>query len=383
MRSTTNTIMLNARRTRREVLRHGATALLASTPIVLGGGSLPTAAARSSSPGSPSNSRSTETHKIARLNDGYEGYSSINNTSEKWQLAGADLGHMFLHKGKIYMVFGDSYAKGPDYPIEERDWRRNVMAVINDQAPEDGLTFESMITDRPGHAKELIGPADIPGAEPGYHVIPTYGVSVDGRIILHFMAVENFGITSGHAGLAYSDDDGQTWQISDVTWPGDSNFVQVAFVDSGPHIYMFGIPNGRLGHLELARVDRLHVLDRSRYQYWDGQGWRTDNPAAAATVVPAPVGELSVRWNTHYGKWLLMTKHQEPDASGDGYGIVYRTADRLTGPWSDETYVLTDEQLPRLYGPFLPPLWNDAPDIFFALSTYRPDYAVGWYRTAL
>lgn len=73
------------------------------------------------------------------------------------------------------------------------------------------------------------------------------------------MSVHEFGPPGqwslNHSGLAYSDDNGLTWTKSpDAVWPGDSNFGQVAFVKSGEEVYLFGIPGGRFGHAELARV---------------------------------------------------------------------------------------------------------------------------------
>jgi len=48
--------------------------------------------------------------------------------------------------------------------------------------------------------------------------------------------------------MAYSDDTGQTWvKHRGARWPGNSNFVQAAFVRHGDHVYMFGIPAGRFG----------------------------------------------------------------------------------------------------------------------------------------
>jgi hypothetical protein len=93
------------------------------------------------------------------------------------------------------------------------------------------------------------------------------------------------------------------------------------------------------------------------------------------------VAELSIRWNSHYDKWILMTKHQQRNDSG--FAIVVRTADCLAGPWSDEQWVFTNQDVHRPYGPYLPPWWNDGPDIYFAVSKFFPIYNVFWWHTAL
>src|SRR5688572_21484005 len=67
------------------------------------------------------------------------GQDSINETHTRWGVDGTDLGHTFDHQGLLYMVFGDTF--GP----AKSDWRSNVAAVITDDDPSDGLTFDRMI----------------------------------------------------------------------------------------------------------------------------------------------------------------------------------------------------------------------------------------------
>lgn len=314
----------------------------------------------------------TITYQIAQE----DGTDSINHTDTRWGLYGADLGHTFMHLGQMYMVFGDSF--GPN----NTDWRSNTMARIKINSstdPSKGLIFEDMITDRPGHAKELLHSLKVSGNE--MTVIPTYGVSVAPRMFLHYMSVNTWGQpghwTLNNSGLAYSDDNGQSWtKDENMIWPGDSNFGQVAIVEDGSYLYFFGIPGGRYGGVQLARVEPQSILDKTAYAYWDGSTWQTNNPGAAQTIVPAPVGELSVRWNSHYKKWLMMYLNDP------GYRIVLRTADNLTGPWSAEQVIVTGQQYPQLYAPYITPLWNDGPDIYYSMSLFGP-YCVDLMRTRL
>ncbi len=311
-----------------------------------------------------------DTYEIAQLT----GPGSINRTDEKWQVGGTDLGSMFMHKGQLVSVFGDTFAKA-----FTDDWRSNAIAFSRDADPSDGITYDRMITDRPGHAKELIDQSAVPGEE--VTIIPTYGTSVDGRMYLHYMAVRQWQEPGNWAlnqsGMAYSDDDGQTWTVSDLTWPADSNFGQVAMVPKGDQIYLFGIPGGRFGGVQVARVAKDKLLDASAYRYWDGTTWGTDI-AAAKTIVPGPVGELSVQWNTHYDTWIMAYLNDDDSTNA----VVLRTASELTGSWSDEQVVVTSEEAPALYAPYLPPRWNAGPDIYFALSQFGP-YNVFWWHTSL
>jgi Domain of unknown function (DUF4185) len=300
------------------------------------------------------------------------GPNSINHT-EEYGVDGTDLGHTFLHNGAIYMVFGDTF--GP----AKTDWRSNVAAVITDDDPSDGLTFDHMLTDLPDHAQELLTPSTDGPDE--VTVIPTYGVSTGERMILHYMAVHKWG-APGHwelnnSGLAYSDDDGQTWtKDPDVVWPGDSNFGQVAIETIGEYAYFFGIPGGRFGGVKLARVELDRILEKDTYEYWDGGTWIPGDESAAKTIVPAPVGELSVRWNSYYQTWVMMYLNE------DKYSIVLRTADCIVGPWSEEQVVATGAEYPQLYAPFMLPKWNDRAEIYFTLSLFGP-YNVQLMQTSL
>jgi len=303
------------------------------------------------------------------------GLDSINETHTRYQVDGTDLGHSFFHGDTLYMIFGDTF--GP----AKSDWRSNVAAVITDDDPSDGLTFDRMIEDLPGHAQALIKQSAVPGTE--VTIIPTYGVSVGDRMFLHYMQVIHWGDPGhwdlGSSGFAYSDDDGQTWIVDpEATWPGDSNFGQVAIEQVGDYLYVFGIPGGRFGGVRLARVAPESILEMSAYEYWDGAAWQAD-AAQAAEVIPAPVGELSVRWNSHYGKWLMMYLNE------DKYAIVLRTADCLTGPWDEERTVTTGTEHPQLYAPFMLPGqtgWNDGPEIYFTMSLFGP-YNVWLMETSL
>jgi len=141
-------------------------------------------------------------------------------------------------------------------------------------------------------------------------------------------------------------------------------------------LYFFGIPGGRFGGVQLARVAPDQVLNLAQYAYWDGNTWAPGDASAARTIVPAPVGELSVRWNSYYGKWMMMYLNE------DKYAIVLRTADCLTGPWSDELTVVAGQEYPQLYAPFMLPKWNDGPEIYFTMSLFGP-YNVSLTQTSL
>jgi hypothetical protein len=343
-----------------------------------------TQVSRINSPSPPENPTTwavnrADTYKVADVT----GRGSHNVTDLRWNVHGTDLGHMFLHNGRIVMTFGDTFggpSADPFFSVPHGDWRSNVMATVAPgPQPAAGLVFSNMIAHRPWHAKELLSSRKVAGSEKT--VIPTYGVSVGNRMFLHYMSVRDWDApgrwTLNHSGIAYSDDGGNTWiKDRNTIWPGNSNFGQVAFVPQGDYIYVYGIPGGRYGSLRLARVPAHGMLDKAEYQYWNGSAWLADRPDAAVDIVSGPVGELSVQYSTYYRQWLMMYL---VDSTGQ---IVLRTADRLTGPWGPPQVVATTEKYPQAYAPYITPLWNDGMDIYFTMSMYGT-YQVSLMHTSL
>jgi hypothetical protein len=327
----------------------------------------------------------TDVTQIAKL----LGEGSINDTPAKYDLYGADLGSMFDMDGRIYMTFGDSFGccipntGGPRGFPPPTGWRSNSMAVITDRQPSDGLTFDTMIMDKPGHAKELLHKSIWDAS-----VIPTYGVAVGERMFLHYMAVKHWGRpgqwTLNKSGLAYSDDKGQSWKYADnFKWDGDSNFGQVAIVKIENDLYFFGIPGGRSGGVKLAKVSKDNILDISAYQYFsgfaDGRPQWQSNERTAALIVPAPVGELSVMWNAYLNRWIMTCLDQKRKA------IVIREATDLWGPWSEPLVLVSGREFPGgIYGAYMHPWYteNDGEIIYFAMSKWR-GYSVFWMRARL
>jgi hypothetical protein len=340
----------------------------------------------------------TEVYPVARE----IGPTSINNTVKRWDVQGADLGSMFDLNGKLYMVFGDTF--GPPPPAGGggggSDWRSNTMAVIkNWHDPASGLPFASMITNRPGHAKALIQGLHQPNNGKGEVTkIPTNGIGTHlgprhDRMFLDFMSVKQWG-QPGHwslnySAIAYSDDLGKNWTISDVSWPGDSNFGQVAIVRVGSEtdpaksmLYFFGIPGGRFGSVELARVPETQILDQSAYQYYtgspDGEPVWSSDAAAAVPIVPAPVAELSVMWDAYLDSWIMITGNANEN------DLVMLDSPTLWGPWSSEHVLISGQQNPGAYGGYMSPLLteNNGQDIYFTVSEWGP-YAVFLYHAQL
>lgn len=305
------------------------------------------------------------------------GPDSPNQTHRHYDVDGTDLGSMFALGDTLYLAFGDTFSccrpKGGG--AGGRNWRNNTLAFTTDRELEDGITFDGMVTNRNGNARPIL-------LRRGHDVtvIPTYGIAIDGRLYLHYMAVKEWGPhgkwTLNRSGWAYSDDGGLRWtQPDDAIWRGDTNFGQVALVDHEGYVYVFGIHGGRFSAAQLARVPRDSVLDMDAYEYWDGAAW-SDSIDAAADVASAPVGELSVAWNAYLDRWIMTYLDEVRRA------IVIREAPELTGPWSAPIEMVSADDYPSLYGAYLHPWASDGEIIYFNMSQWGP-YNVRLMRARL
>jgi hypothetical protein len=296
---------------------------------------------------------------------------------EGWNIAGTDLGFTFEHEDTLYMVFGDTWGRDG---VEGTDWRSNIMVIVESH-PEYGYVITDAITDENGEAKELLPSLKVPKEE--YTVIPNTGIAVGDRMYLHYMSVRDWvqhpskykePIVNG-SGIAWSDDGGHTWvQDPDAVWLGPSDFSESTMVRHDGYIYVFGTPPGRLGPAKLFRVPEDDLLDPTQYEYWTDDGWSPD-AELAIEVVPAPVGERSIRWSERHQRWLMMYKNEET------HHIVLRTAENLEGPWDEERNIVSPGEYPRLYAPLMLPVEGD--EVYFAMSIFLPEYQVYLMRVTL
>ncbi|MGH3920007.1 MAG: DUF4185 domain-containing protein [Pseudonocardiaceae bacterium] len=305
------------------------------------------------------------------------GAASINDTEARYKIKGTDLGIMWTdERGQILAAFGDTFGAGwagHDSDVGDPaaiDWRSNTLARSSDRNPADGMSFNDFVTDRPGHAKELLPSLKRDGVE--ISRLPTGGVNVGGRDYLAYMSVREFNTPgrwiTNYSGIAYSDDGGQTWTDSPHacrpnTPVFDDNFQMVAYAQREGFVYAFGTPNGRFGDAHVARVPEQRLLDPSAYEYWNGNAWQRGASAIAAPIVPGPVGEVSVRYDETLASWQMMTMDESRGA------IVVRLAPQPTGPWGAPITVATSQEYPHLYGGFLHPD-STGSDIYFTMTQY-------------
>jgi hypothetical protein len=317
------------------------------------------------------------------------GAKSINATEGRYEVKGTDLGIMWTdERGRILAAFGDTFGSGwagvssGFAKPATIDWRSNTLARSTDRNPSDGMSFDNFVIDRPGHAKELLPSLKKDGVE--MTKIPTGGINIDGRNFLAYMSIRSF-TQPGHwitnyNGVAYSDDNGQTW--TDVpsarrenTAALDGKFQMIAYARGDGFVYAFGTPNGRFGDAHLARVPERQLLDNSAYEYWTGKGWERGSSEIAVPIVTGPVGELSVRYDKELSSWEMMYLDESAKA------IVLRLAPSPAGPWGTPIQVATASEYPDLYGGFMNPD-SQGTDLYFTMTQYK-SYNVMMMHTKL
>ncbi|MGW1340946.1 DUF4185 domain-containing protein [Kribbella sp. NPDC002412] len=354
--------------------------LLLVLPVLIGAALVPsdqTSEAQASAVPSPA-------ERVAKLT----GPGSINDTEARFALKATDLGILWDNgSGEILTAFGDSYGSGwtgPGGGVGDPatiDWRCNLLFRSKDRNLADGMSLDSAAEDRPGHAKQFLDCKKVDRDE--HTVIPTGGIAVGKRQYVQYMSVNYWGPAgswfTNYSGFAYSDDNGETWtKDPGARWQNtkawDNNFQMVALVRDKGYVYMIGTPNGRFGNAHVARVPEKQVLRKNAWRYWDGRTW-SPKESAAVPIAIGPVSEVSVQWNAHVGKWLMMYL-DETRAS-----VVLRSSTSLTGPWSGEQVIVKGKDFPGLYGTYLHP-WSSGDDLYFTMSQWDP-YNVFLMRTKL
>jgi hypothetical protein len=108
-----------------------------------------------------------------------------------------------------------------------------------------------------------------------------------------------------------------------------------ATVDGG-NVHLYQCDSG--GTLDfkckVARAPIASATTRAAYTFWNGTAWVSDVTQAAVFIEHASYG-LSIERSPWLGRWVaIYTKPLSSD-------IGLRTADALTGPWTDPEIVLS------------------------------------------
>ena len=373
------------------------------------------------------------------------GPGGLNNTPARFGIGGTDLGIMWdngirgdnpattvVEQRQVLIAFGDTFAGYEQ--VRTGDWKINTLLRSSDPLLSNGMYIKDGVPGDIFSGSPMTSSTTPSIRSPGYAVgpevtiIPTSGISAPysnqygSRQYVSFMSIRSWDTpgfwTTNYSGIAYSDDNGQTWQVAPgsirpaatgrSTRPyvsGNQNFQQSAFVKppagspeaAAGYVYAYGTPSGRGGTVYLSRVKEDQILDQTKYEYWNGTAWVANKPSAATPVLPATTtsyffglfkrttyptaGEMSVQYNQYEQKYIMLYADKNNN-------IVMRKADRPEGPWSAPTTLVTSTKMPGLYAPMIHP-WSseNVPDaekqyLYWNLSTWD-DYQVKSMRTDL
>jgi hypothetical protein len=317
---------------------------------------------------------------------------SANDTSGSGDVWGTSGGYLVAGPSRTWWLFGDTYggvAGNQNLPVQSdsppvnANYRVNTLAFTvnkSDADPTDGLAITGWALLDPAHAKEILPARRIPGVETS--ILPTGGVQIGSRLYVFYESLIRYDLNGGggwqanYGAVAWTDDEGASFHRPlTALWPGTSGFAQATLASDGGYLYLFGTPTGRAGPVRLARVPTNSIMTQSAYQYWNGGGWSAAM-SAARPVVAAPAGNVSVMFNRHAKRWLMMLD----DASVGG--IVMRTAKLLTGPWSPPTLVVAQSQYPSVHMGSIAERFSTGKDIWFTATIYD-QYEVWWWHTSL
>ncbi len=261
--------------------------------------------------------------------------ATANLTTTRYQLVSTDLGVPFSHKGRTYVLFGDSFGgRGGD-----------AIAHTTDTSPENGLDLQ-FVTDSSGVYQPIL----IPGISQGGFEVPTEGVSVSGRMYVYHTTDSSSGPagdTMGRSVVAVSDNDGGSFtylydlsrqhfinvsivQVESGDWPGLP-------LPNGEGLVMFGSGSYRKSNVYLAFQPAAQIGARASIRYFAGldsagrPAWTTSESNSRALFDQPCVGEFSVSYNSILRKWILLYNC----AFSETRGINLRTADAPYGPWSE------------------------------------------------
>lgn len=315
-----------------------------------------------------------------------EDFPSPNKTAENYDVGGTDLGIFWaLDSTRVGIFFGDT--NGKDFEPGKnggngRNWRSNVLAFSEDLNLDNGLSISGMLLDKEGQAREIVaGAKTIPG---DYQTsIPTSAIRACGIDVVHYMNIYEWAGGNGRwltnfSSLYFSKDEGQNWKrAKEVTFESDSHFSQVSYAKRDGVVYMIGVQAGRGGDAYLCRFREKNILDKSKYEYWNGEKnqWIRNDEKAATVIIPGPIGEASLLWHEKYKRWIIAYSYDFAYAKENPkemHALVYRDSKNLTGPWSELKILTTAEEYPGLYSPYLHPLKVNNDRIYFTMSLWDP-----------
>jgi hypothetical protein len=225
--------------------------------------------------------------------------------TDDFGIGGTDLGATALAPdGRLVSVFGDTFERAG---VGGPGWRSPVVLFGDPATARTGIEWFGSTGAGPYAEQALPYRHDsvINGMRVST-VIPTDIITIGGEMYLHAMVCE--GIGNVHwTEVHRSTDNGETWQHTGATWPGDlhGGLFQMLTWAQGDDGYVYAFSTGfqRNQGLMLHRVPADRLTDPEAWEGWgflDGV-WAWGNPPTIALT--GAYGELSLRRVEN--RWLL------------------------------------------------------------------------------
>jgi len=303
----------------------------------------------------------------ARLVTLLTGEYSINKSITNYGMGGSGGGYMIDCGDFMLFSFGDIELEGE----LGGPWRSNALAFSTDFDYTDGIVFDGFYLNDSGEhdgiASEILHSEHNKGVE--MSKIPTGAFKIGDTLYMGFMSVriwdddESEGKGAkwqcNYGSFAKSTDMGRSWETpSDLRWPEESGRIQPFPVLDGDMVYVFTVPAGRNGAVQLMRVHKDDFENFAAYEYMVG---RDENGNAIYErgydammsdyyIVDKYCGGVEVMWNDYLEEWIMVYATPE---SGNirKASIVMRVAKTLDGEWSDPVVVMSQ----TTYGPVYEP----------------------------
>ncbi len=275
-------------------------------------------------------------------------------SATQFGVGGTDLGIPVRQpNGKIAYIFGDTFEQ---HGVGGPGWRSPVLLRSEPGNLDAGITFTSAAGGQ--YAKQILSYRH---DDPNYSTwLPSDAITIGNRMYLHFMVNQGLGNVRWSQ-IAYSDDNGENWTLSNARWEGGENggLRQLWTWERGDdgYVYVLSTSFKRADPILLHRVPEDKLLDKNAYEPWgykDGK-WAWGNPATV--VLTGKFGEMSLRKVEN--KWVLSWFNAQD------YDITIKVFDSPTSNlYEAKTYkpikgtawgLESDTRVAQLYGGYIHP----------------------------
>jgi len=298
------------------------------------------------------------TAKVCQLTGDFDrsrGQPAISRTGERFGVPATDLGNAFEHKGRLYFLFGDTWAPGAR-------WMRDPIAYTT-SADSEKIELQFPVDD-----DGKFRPINVPGIRHLVFEVPGGGISVGDTMYIVFVTDHSPKKIMGRAVLAASEDDGYNFKyLYDLS---TEKFLNVAMAEVKPGqieglptpadtVLIWGSGEYRRSNPYLACIPSEKIRDKSAIRYFAGLDesgkpiWKESETDAVSLFEHPTIGEFSVVWCDQLRHWFMLYNSMFPR------GIVFRCAKNPWGPWSDAQIIFNP--LRDGYGIFMhSPLFKEA-----------------------